>query len=451
MAIDLKELQFKYNRITSRLENFSSFLEIEDNKTKIEEIKERLRGVSSSLKDLEDVHCKIEILDRSKVNEDDLDKYENLFYKVTSDAKLLINSISNKTDIINSNLSESNSQVKLPNIQLPSFSGSFTEWITFRDTFLSLIHNNNSLTKIEKFHYLKSSVKSTASQTIEHLTPSDSNYESAWSLLTSRYENKRLITQHHVRALFSLPNASKDAKTLRHLLHGLTSNMKALEAVNRPVNHWDDLLIHLIGQKFDNQTAIAWEKTLSTNPPTIKDFTDFLTQRCQTLESLEINSNYNKQSNVNSFFKSQKTVNCSSNTSTTKRTYNNNSCIICKEEHKLYQCKDFLSMTSNQRLTQVKKHHFCFNCLKGGHTSENCISSTCKVCSEKQHLIAHTTKTNSTHSIGGRCCKQCLQNSSRIVGQRFTTLFHQNKSLQKIRLETEIKQYFSCRHKSFSK
>jgi hypothetical protein len=31
--------------------------------------------------------------------------------------------------------------------------------------------------------------------------------------------------------------------------------MKALEAVN----HWGDLLIHLIGQKFDNQTAIAWE------------------------------------------------------------------------------------------------------------------------------------------------------------------------------------------------
>jgi hypothetical protein len=92
MAIELKELQFKYNRITSRLERFSSFLKIEDNKTKIEEIKERLCGISWSLKDLEDVHCKIETLDRSKVSEDDLDKYENLFYKVTSDAKLLINS-----------------------------------------------------------------------------------------------------------------------------------------------------------------------------------------------------------------------------------------------------------------------------------------------------------------------------------------------------------------------
>jgi hypothetical protein len=60
--------------------------------------------------------------------------YENLFYKVTSDTKLklLIHSISNKTDIVNGNFSESNPQVKLPNIQLPSFSGSFTEWITFR-------------------------------------------------------------------------------------------------------------------------------------------------------------------------------------------------------------------------------------------------------------------------------------------------------------------------------
>jgi hypothetical protein len=44
----LKELQFKYNRIVSkfRKERFPSFLEIEDNKTKIEEIKERLCGKS---------------------------------------------------------------------------------------------------------------------------------------------------------------------------------------------------------------------------------------------------------------------------------------------------------------------------------------------------------------------------------------------------------------------
>jgi hypothetical protein len=55
-------------------------------------VKECLCGVSWSLKDLEDEHCKIEIIDLSKVNEDNLNKYENLFYKVTSDAKLLINS-----------------------------------------------------------------------------------------------------------------------------------------------------------------------------------------------------------------------------------------------------------------------------------------------------------------------------------------------------------------------
>jgi hypothetical protein len=39
MAIELKELQYA---IISRLERFSSFLEIEDNKTKIEEICKRM-------------------------------------------------------------------------------------------------------------------------------------------------------------------------------------------------------------------------------------------------------------------------------------------------------------------------------------------------------------------------------------------------------------------------
>jgi hypothetical protein len=48
-----------------------------------------------------------------------------------------------------------------------------------------------------------------------------------------------------VRVIFALPAVNKESKSLRQLLHGLTSNNKALEAINRPVQHWDDLLVQI--------------------------------------------------------------------------------------------------------------------------------------------------------------------------------------------------------------
>jgi hypothetical protein len=47
-------------------------------------------------------------------------------------------------------------------------------------------------------------------------------------------------------------------------------------------------------------------------------------------------------------------------------------------------------MASNQRLAQAKKHNLCFNCLKGGHTTENCIWATCNICNEKHNTLLHT-------------------------------------------------------------
>lgn len=53
--------------------------------------------------------------------------------------------------IISSNIY---SRIKLSTIELSIFNGNYNLWIKFRDTFKSLIHNNDALTNIENFHYL---------------------------------------------------------------------------------------------------------------------------------------------------------------------------------------------------------------------------------------------------------------------------------------------------------
>jgi hypothetical protein len=55
-----------------------------------------------------------------------------------------------------SNLVEAKAQinVKLSTLELPSFSGQYTEWTAFHDTFSSLIEKNDQLSGVQKFHYL---------------------------------------------------------------------------------------------------------------------------------------------------------------------------------------------------------------------------------------------------------------------------------------------------------
>lgn len=63
----------------------------------------------------------------------------------------------NGTAIVKQKRREKNSysHVKLPHIDLPSFSGKFQEWESFRNLFSSLIDSNDSLTGVQKLHYSK--------------------------------------------------------------------------------------------------------------------------------------------------------------------------------------------------------------------------------------------------------------------------------------------------------
>ncbi|KOX69524.1 hypothetical protein WN51_06583 [Melipona quadrifasciata] len=66
--------------------------------------------------------------------------------------------------------------IRLPTIALPQFHGTLGEWVYFRDSFESLINRNESLSNIDRFHYLKSAVKG------KTLPVSNSNYDATQAL-----------------------------------------------------------------------------------------------------------------------------------------------------------------------------------------------------------------------------------------------------------------------------
>lgn len=66
--------------------------------------------------------------------------------------------------------------------------------------------------------------------------------------MNEQYENKALLVNNHVRAIFNLPTLSSESHIgIGQLLDGIIQNTCALETLDQPVSHWDTLhiLIHI--------------------------------------------------------------------------------------------------------------------------------------------------------------------------------------------------------------
>lgn len=88
--------------------------------------------------------------------------------------------------------------MKLPKLSLKGFNGDLTKWISLWDTFESAVHNNPTLTSVDKFNYLHSLLESLAAEAISGLTLTSANYEEAIAILKRRFGNKQLIVNRHI-------------------------------------------------------------------------------------------------------------------------------------------------------------------------------------------------------------------------------------------------------------
>lgn len=125
-------------------------------------------------------------------------------YKTELKENLCIMKLENIVTVNNTNSSLScQNSVKLPRITIPTFSGQYAEWPSFKDLYVSLIHNNPTLQNVQKLHYLKSYLTGEAEQLLRHLSVTSDNYLTCWNLLEQRFNNKKHITDCILKRFFS--------------------------------------------------------------------------------------------------------------------------------------------------------------------------------------------------------------------------------------------------------
>lgn len=288
--------------------------------------------------------------------------------------------------------------IKLPTINLPTFSGRCHEWLEYHDTYKSLIHDNSAIPKIHKFHYLRNSLKEGASQIIKSLTFSAHNYDVAWGLLCDRYHNDRILVNNHIQALFNIqPVVHESSKALRNTIDSINRNLRALKTLNLPTEHWDVLIIHMVASKLDPCTLRDWENERNniTNLPTLKDFNTFLKNRADLLETMEESQTHTKHQ------QSQRRSDNFTHNHNRPKTFVVSQpqkqalfkCPVCKNNHPIYKCIKFKSMPIETRIERVKQLNLCTNCLRAGHDEQRCRLSSCRLCTQRHNTMLHNSIT----------------------------------------------------------
>lgn len=307
----------------------------------------------------------------------------------------------------NINVNSKSNLVKLSKISIPSFSGKYTEWTTFRDLFVSMIHINNTLDNVQKLQYLKGYLAGEAEQLIRYTPVTDANYEQCWKQLEDRYSNKKYLSNCILKRLLSQRNITNEsAGALKELMDTSSDCLSALQNLGIDVSTWDIIVIHLLSLKLDAESRKQWELNVATNVssdslPTFKEFQRFLTNRYRALEFIEP-----KQPHKPTTFNSKAPIN-NNKFSNTKVLHAANvskmSCEFCGEEHKLCYCKKFTSQDFEQRHEFVTNNRMCYNCLGSNHGVRFCQKATnCRICKKKHHSLLHPrgASTGNSGSVG---------------------------------------------------
>lgn len=308
---------------------------------------------------------------------------------------------------------------RLPPCDTESFKGGYADWPTFRDLFTAIFINGSKLSNVEKFFHLKQKTTGEAREIISQVPLTNDGFELAWKLLTDRYENRRMQVNEQLKVLFNLPTVTTDSSfTIQKLQRTVNTCVQTLETLKINVSGWDPILIYLCSSKLNRSFLEDFENSLEDckTLPSWEAFNKFLTHKFKTMESVgNIKPSFSKYSQPKSETNKRMVYTNTFQTNTFQKSQNmgtkpktnivqkpkqqyHNTCQLCKANHFIRDCSQFLAKNVNDRIHVVKNAHLCYNCLSSTHGVKECKSRFgCRNCSQRHHTMLHKgTETQTT-------------------------------------------------------
>jgi hypothetical protein len=141
---------------------------------------------------------------------------------------------------------------KLEEIPVPKFDGEILNFPNFKGLYENLIHNNASLSPVQKMHYLKKACKDgKAERLVRDFPLTEQAYGEAWALVLSRFDNKRAIVQALFRQFVNIQIITSPTK-LRDLLDEIDIIMRGLKAAGEKIDDtFSRFIAYYVAKKLD--------------------------------------------------------------------------------------------------------------------------------------------------------------------------------------------------------
>ncbi|XP_060845438.1 uncharacterized protein LOC132925023 [Rhopalosiphum padi] len=279
--------------------------------------------------------------------------------------------------------------MSLPKIELPKFDGDVIQWCYFRDMFRSLVHENKSISNIERYHYLISCLSGPALTVVKSVPLTSDNYDIAWKALHDCYENPRLLATAHLDKLFSFsPLKTESAMSLSAFLNTFRENVAAITALG--IQDISGFLLFYMGARvLDAETRRLYEASISqTAIPNLDGLLNFVSERCKILDNINICTD--KPERLDKISKKVKNVKSGKSSFATLASPKSLKCLCCQHDHMLYRCFVFKRKPVLDRRKFVTDKSLCFICLASGHTANKCTTTyTCKKCEGRHNTMLH--------------------------------------------------------------
>ena len=105
----------------------------------------------------------------------------------------------------NVHISPTQIRAKLPKITLQMFRGNVTNWKPFWESFKAAVHDNGSISKIDKMNYFFSHLEGAAARSVQGLTLTEANYDTAIGILEERFGRPQQIIAARMDELLKVP------------------------------------------------------------------------------------------------------------------------------------------------------------------------------------------------------------------------------------------------------
>ncbi|XP_036142117.1 uncharacterized protein LOC118645351 [Monomorium pharaonis] len=397
----LKFINQKRTTLKAQLTNFEKL--IAEDRYDDANIRLRLKRITELFHAYEEFHDELAILEPSEDHSDEFDEIQNRYYVIASRfEKPAQPSTSREVNLNTTSIAIDNNtrRIKLPVTELPKFDGSLDKWLSFKNTFVTMIDSLQDITDLQKFLYLKDSLRGAALNKISMYDVSEENYKNAWKLLNKSYERKRILIARHLDAILELPTQNKpDPQNLTKLIDDMQQHVNMLASLGvQPDQH---LLIRIIERALPTEICAKWEETLSLDvSPTLEQLYEFISETAFRICDPKRDAPRFKNGGNGKRPHSQKETSAAK----TRKddfgaralvTNTTSNCSLCKgEKHALYKCPEFMKLSVSGRWDFIKKTKFCRNCLRT-HIG-NCRWSRCRICNKPHNSLLHNPSFKST-------------------------------------------------------